>query len=150
MNATNVGPITLFEPVTGLTLRAESFSTYNLGDNNITIMFHKIFVLPEELVKASRSFLGKGFIVTCSREYDIALIKWTYQGGIPMVSEDEPPPVLMVQITQDMKMTGQGYNAEGTLRHCYFYDNLGATIVRSPMQMAELIENENTKLLEES
>lgn len=149
MTVTNVAPITLFEPVTGLLLRAESYSTYNYGDENIVISFHKIYVLPEEFVKASRSFLGKGFIVTNGKSDDIALVKWSFQDGLRM-AEDDRPPVLMVQITSDMTMTGQGYNAEGTMRHCYIYDGLGAKIIRSPMQMAELIETENIKLLEES
>lgn len=124
---------------------------YNAGDDNITFSFNKIIVLPEELVKATRLLEGKGLIVTHNKSEDMQLVKWTYEDGLQIATDDgKRSSISMVQVVSDMKRTSEVYNAEGSIRHYYIYDHLLTRVIHTPMQMAELIETENIKLLEES
>jgi hypothetical protein len=108
---------------------------YSAGDEGIQFSFHKIVVLPDELVKATTSLMGKGLIVYRN------MAAW---------DDKVKDPVMMVQVVDDMKRIEERFDADGgNVRHYYIYDYLHTKLVKSPLVMAELIETENIKLLEE-
>ena len=117
-----VYPVTLYEPVTKLELFAGMMVVSNHGDSGIEVTFHNILIPPKDLLAATRPMTGM-----------ILLPKHETDGTAFMV-------------TQDMKKVGEGWcwNA----RKWYVFGYLTVKPVRNPLDISEIIETENVKLLE--
>jgi hypothetical protein len=120
---TTAYPVILYEPVTKLELYTGISVLHNNGDTRITVTFHNIIVPPQDLIAATRSLKGK-----------MLLHKNSETGAAYMVVDD-------------MRKVGEGWSWGARVWHVFGY--LVTVPVSNPLDMSEIIETENVKLLEE-